>query len=179
MADPRFFSNAGPFSLARIAETAGAECVNAKDTSLAFHDVMPLDAAGPEHVSFLDNRKYTDAFRVSKAGACIVAPDVADLAPDGMCLLVTPEPYHAYARVASLFYPMPAASGEIHPSAAVADDATIGKGVEIGANAVIGNGAEIGDASIVAPGTVIGDGVRIGTNVFIGANATVARDRRR
>jgi len=174
MADPRFFSNAGPFSLARIAETAGAECVNARDISQTFEDVMPLDAAGPDHVSFLDNRKYTEAFRASKAGACIVAPDVVDLAPDGMCLLVSPEPYHAYARVASLFYPMPAANGEIHPSASVAADAMIGKGVEVGANAVIGSGAEIGDASIVAPGAVIGDGVRIGTNTRIGANATVA-----
>ncbi len=173
MADSRFFSNAGPFSLARIAEAAGAECASTDDKSRFFHDVMPLDAATAEHVSFLDNRKYTDVFRASKAGVCIVAPDAAELAPDGMCLLVTPEPYHAYARVAALFYPMPDANGQIHASAIVAKDADIGNNAEIGPAAVIGNCAVIGDNCIIAPGAVIGDGVQIGANVRIGANATI------
>ncbi len=174
MADPRFFANAGPFSLARIAETAGAEIVNAPDPGREFHDVMPIDQAGAEHLSFLDNRKYTDKFRASSAGACIVAPDVVEQAPDGMCLLVTPEPYHAYARVAAMFYPMPAPSGGVHPSASVAKDAIIGENTEIGACAVVGAHAEIGAGCIVSAGAVIGDGVQIGDNTRIGANASVA-----
>ncbi|MBO6520707.1 MAG: UDP-3-O-(3-hydroxymyristoyl)glucosamine N-acyltransferase [Rhodospirillales bacterium] len=173
MADPRFFSNAGPFSLARIAETAGADVVNADDTAVVFADVMPLDQAGATDVSFLDNRKYTESFRRSGAGACIVAPDVVDQAPDGMALLVTPEPYHAYARVAAMFYPMPSSNGSIHPTAVVGDNASVGSDVEIGPCAVVGAGAEIGDGSIVSPGAVIGDGVQIGENVWIGANATI------
>ncbi|MGJ3258776.1 MAG: UDP-3-O-(3-hydroxymyristoyl)glucosamine N-acyltransferase [Rhodospirillales bacterium] len=174
MADSRFFSNAGPFSLARIAETAGAEIVGTDDTDRLFQDVMPIDRAGDEHVSFLDNRKYTDKFRASSAGACLVAPDMVKLAPADMCLLVTAEPYHAYARVAALFYPMPASTGEVHPSAVVADDANVGNGVEIGPCAVIGSGAEIGRGCIIEAGAVIGTGVEIGENTRIGANATVA-----
>ncbi|WNJ98501.1 UDP-3-O-(3-hydroxymyristoyl)glucosamine N-acyltransferase [Thalassospiraceae bacterium LMO-JJ14] len=173
MADSRFFRNAGPFSLAQIAETAGAECINSKDTSRLFHDVMSLDVATNAHVSFLDNRKYTETFRASKAGACIIAPDVADLAPDSMDLLVTPEPYHAYARVASLFYPMPTSDGQVHASATIAVDALIGDNVEIGAHAVIGSRAEISDGVIIAPGAVIGNGVQIGANTRIGANANI------
>jgi UDP-3-O-[3-hydroxymyristoyl] glucosamine N-acyltransferase len=173
MADPRFFSNAGPFSLERIAEAAGAECVNTSEVSRQFLDVMPLDTATAEHVSFLDNRKYRDVFRASSAGACIIAEDAVAHAPEGMCLLVTPEPYHAYARVAALFYPMPASSGQIHASASVAADAVVGKNVEIGAAAVIGNGAVIGDNSIISPGAVIGVGVQIASDVRIGANANI------
>jgi len=173
MADSRFFSNAGPFSLARIAETAGAECVNVEDTTRLFKDVMPLDSATSDHVSFLDNRKYRDSFRASKAGACIIAPDAVEFAPEGMCLLVTPEPYHAYARVAALFYPMRSSSGEVHASAVVDRNAVIGENVEIGAVAVVGKGAVIGNDSIIHPGAMIGDGVRIGLNSSIGANATV------
>lgn len=173
MADPRFFSNAGPYSLARIAETAEAEIVGTDDTDRLFLDVMPIDQAGGEHVSFLDNRKYTDQFRTSAAGACIVGPDVVELAPVGMCLLVTAEPYHAYARVAALFYPNPASTGEIHPSAVVADDANIGDDVEIGPCAVIGNGAMIGRGCIIEAGAVIGNGVEIGENTRIGANTTI------
>ncbi|MEQ8321578.1 MAG: UDP-3-O-(3-hydroxymyristoyl)glucosamine N-acyltransferase [Rhodospirillales bacterium] len=173
MADSRFFSNAGPFSLARIAETAGAECVNAEDMSRLFKDVMPLGEAGSGHVSFLDNKKYKDIFSKSKAGACIVSPAVVDIAPEGMCLLVTPEPYHAYARVADLFYPMPASNGQVHASAVVADSARIAGNVEIGASAVVGEDVAIGENSIIAPGAIIGDGVQIGSNTRIGANATV------
>lgn len=174
MADSRFFANAGPFSLARIAETAGAEINNAPDTGRAFYDVMPIDQAGPGHVSFLDNRKYTDKFRTSSAGACIVAPDVVDQAPEGMCLLVTPEPYHAYARVAAMFYPMPAPGGDVHASASVAADAVIGTNTDIGAGAVIGAKAEIGADCVISAGAVIGDGVVIGNNTRIGPNASIA-----
>ena len=174
MADSRFFANAGPFSLAHIAETAGAEIVNAPDSEREFHDVMPIDQAGAAHVSFLDNRKYTEKFRASSAGACIVAPDVVDQAPDGMSLLVTPEPYHAYARVAAMFYPMPLPNGAVHPSASVADDAVIGENAEIGPSAVIGAKAEIGMGCVISAGAVIGAGVKIGDNTRVGANASVA-----
>ena len=95
MADPRFFDNAGPFDLARLAKIADAELRG--DGMRQFDDVMPLDQAGAKHLSFFDNRKYLDAFKASKAGACVVTPDAADVAPKGMQLLVTKTPYHGYA----------------------------------------------------------------------------------
>jgi UDP-3-O-[3-hydroxymyristoyl] glucosamine N-acyltransferase len=174
MADFRFFANAGPFSLALIAEAAGTKCAPADDPEQIFKDVMPLNVAGPDDVSFLDNRKYTDQFKVSRAGACIVSPDVAYLAPSGMKLLVTPEPYHAYARVAALFYPPATANGSIAASAVIAADAKIAPGAEIGPGAVIGNKAEIAEGCIIAANVVIGDGVVIGKNTRIGSNASVA-----
>ncbi len=174
MADSRFFSNAGPFSLARIAETAQAECVNSGDASRSFRDVMPIDLAGPDDVSFLDNRKYADKFKVSRAGACIVAPEMVDHAPKGMNLLVTSQPYHAYARVASLFYPARQSNGTIAPSAIIAADAKIGADVEIGPGVVIGSGAEIADGCIIAANTVIGDGVSIAGNTSVGVNVSIA-----
>jgi len=174
MADSRFFSNAGPFTLARIAETAGADCLNSTDDNRTFSDVMPIDVAGPGDVSFLDNKKYRDKFKVSQAGACIVAPDVVDLAPKGMCLLVSPQPYHAYARVAALFYPPRTAVGFIEPSALIARDATVSSAAEIGPGAVIGSRAEIADGCIIAANAVIGDGVCIDRNTSIGANASIS-----
>ena len=77
MADSRFFDNAGPFDLARLAEVADAELRG--DGARQFDDVMPLDQAGQKHLSFFDNRKYLDAFKASNAGACVVTPDAADV----------------------------------------------------------------------------------------------------
>ena len=174
MADPRFFRNAGPFSIGDISTHLGLDLPTGIDADRMFTDVMPLDSAGSEHVSFLDNRKYIPAFEHSKAGACIVSPDLADRAPDGMITLVTPTPYHVYARAAWLFYPTETPSEGIHASASVAKTAIIGVGSQIDAGAVICDGATIGDGCHIGPNCVIDVGVQIGSGTKINANATIA-----
>ena len=62
MADPRFFDVTGPFTLAEIADAVGAHLTDGADPALTLRDVAPLGQAEPEHLSFLDNRKYVDAF---------------------------------------------------------------------------------------------------------------------
>ena len=112
MPDPRFFTVAGPFTLQKLAAIAGAEIGPGTDLDAVFTDVAPLDAAGPTDVSFLDNKKYVGAFEASRAGACLVHPDLVSRAPKGMALLVTGKPYTAYALVAQAFYPLPAPQPE-------------------------------------------------------------------
>ena len=53
-----FFDRAGPFSLAELAKTVGAELPQGADGSRTIGDVKPLSEAGPDDISFLDNRKY-------------------------------------------------------------------------------------------------------------------------
>ena len=108
MPDPRFFTVAGPFTLEYLAAVTSAELASGVAPSLLIRDVAPLDHAGPTEISFLDNRKYVDAFSTSKAGACFVHPDLAHRAPSGMALLLTRTPYKAYALAAQALYPPPA-----------------------------------------------------------------------
>ena len=174
MADPRFFSVEGPFSLARLAEIAGAELSDGADPERRFSDVAPLDAASPEEVSFLDNKRYLQAFQASKAGACIVEPGFADRAPLGMALLVTPTPYKAYAMVARAFYPTPSPATKIHQTAVIDPSARIGEGTSIGPYAVIGPAVEIGARCDIGPHVVIGRGVTIGARTKIGPGASLS-----
>ncbi len=174
MADPRFFTNAGPFTLGAIAAACGAELGTGSDGDRRFADVAPLHQAGPDQVSFLDNRKYLPVFRDSGAGACVLHPDFAAEAPAGMMLLLSREPYRAYARVAALFYPAPEADAGVHPSAVVDPTAVLGAGVRVEAGAVIGARAEIGDHTVIGPNAVIGAGVVIGPLGSVGANASVS-----
>ena len=81
MADSRFFDRAGPHSLAALAELSGARLLDPADGGRLIGDVAPLETAGPDEVTFLDNRKYTDAFTRSRAGAAFVDERVADKAP--------------------------------------------------------------------------------------------------
>jgi UDP-3-O-[3-hydroxymyristoyl] glucosamine N-acyltransferase len=133
-----------------------------------------LQTAGPEDVSFLDNRKYSAALAETRAGAVIVHPDLAMRVPSTAVAIVVAEPYAAWARVAALFHPLPPARPGAHPSAVVAADATIDPSAEIGPLAVIGARAEIGARCLIGPAAIIGDGVVLGTDCRIGAHASLS-----
>jgi UDP-3-O-[3-hydroxymyristoyl] glucosamine N-acyltransferase len=173
MADPRFFRAAGPLMLREIARLASAELDKASDPERLMRDVAPLDTAGADDVSFLDNKRYVDRFRSSKAGACVVAPEYAEQAPKGMALLITAKPYRGYAEIARAFYPPPQRPESRHQTAIVDPSARIGSGTAISPGAVIGARAEIGENCYIGPNAVIGDGVVIGAGTEVGANASL------
>lgn len=173
MADPRFFSKPTPRTLADIAALTGASLSSGSSPDLLIEDVAPLDSAGPGHISFLDNVRYRDQFAGSRASACVVAPDMADRAPAGMALLLTPTPYKAYALAAQAFYPDRKPAVLISPQAHVDPAARLGEGTVVEAGAVIGPGVEIGrdcriGATAVVSHALIGDRVRIYPGCCIG-----------
>jgi UDP-3-O-[3-hydroxymyristoyl] glucosamine N-acyltransferase len=174
MADPRFFQRAGPFSLARLAALTGARLRRPEDGERLFIDVAPLETAGSTDLTFLDNRKYLDAFARSHAGAAIVEERAVERAPPGLALLVAAEPYKAYARAAQAFYPAaPVAPGRA-ASAAIDPNATVAPDCDIGPNVVIAAGVRIGPRCRIGPNTVIEAGVELGADCVIGANVTLS-----
>jgi UDP-3-O-[3-hydroxymyristoyl] glucosamine N-acyltransferase len=174
MADPRFFFRAGPFALAELAERAGARLTHAADSQRLFDDVAPLETAGPNDVSFLENRKYLPAFRASRAGAAVVEEGVAAQAPPGMALLLSREPYKAYALLAQAFYPAVRPAPGRAPSALVDPAAVVPDDCEIGPHVVIEARVRLGRRCRVGANTVIGAGVEIGDDCVIGANVTIS-----
>lgn len=174
MADPRFYAVAGPFTLGQLADIAGAEIADAGAAEVTFADVAPLSAAGARDVSFLDNRRYLDAFRKSRAGACLVSREAAPAAPPGMRLLIAKDPYRSYAKVAAAYYPPSPPDPGIHPAAAVAPDARLGEGCRIDAGAVVGARAEIGRRCRIGATAVIGEGVVIGDDCSVGPGASLS-----
>lgn len=174
MADPRFFNVAGPFTLGEIAEICGAELAEGGDPQKILHDVAPLEAAGPDDLSFFDNKRYLDSFVASGAGACIARPADADRAPPGMALLLTARPYRAYALAAQAFYPTPAPNGTIHATALIDSSAKIGKDTEVAAYTVVGERVEIGRNCVIGPNVVIDAGVVVGEGTRIGSNASLS-----
>jgi UDP-3-O-[3-hydroxymyristoyl] glucosamine N-acyltransferase len=174
MADSRFFSVAGPFSLAHLAEVSEAQPAPGADPAAEYLDVASLETAGPREVSFLDNRKYVAAFQASHAGLCVVAPEMAAKAPAGMALLLSPDPYRAYARIAQAFYPVRPPEPWIAPTAWVDPSASVGEGCRIEPGAFVGARAELGKRCRIAANAVIGDGVVLGDDCTVGANASIS-----
>ena len=171
LGNSRFFRRSGPFPLAVVASTARGVV---EQVELLLEGVAPLQTAGPNEVSFLDNRRYVSALEHTLAGAVIVHPDLAARVPTTAKAIVTSEPYAAWARVAALFYPVPPPSPGIHRSAFVVDGALIDASAEIGPLCVIEAGAEIGPGCWIGPCAVIGRGVIVGRDCRIGAHVSLS-----
>ncbi len=173
MPDPRFFDAHGPFTLAELRDIADAESYPPGDGDRLFHDIAPLDAAGPDQVSFFVGGKYAAAFRKSRAGACVLSGADAGGAPEGMGLLIVARVDLAFARIAAAFHPEPPVRPATAPSAVVDPSAEIGSDSRIEANAVVEAGVIIGGRCLVGPSSVVGRNVVIGDDVRIGANVTL------
>ncbi|MFT3731478.1 MAG: UDP-3-O-(3-hydroxymyristoyl)glucosamine N-acyltransferase [Hyphomicrobium sp.] len=174
MEHPGFFERAGPYTLSEVANAAGAQLADGADPSALIEDVRPLSEAGAAHVSFIDNKKYLPQLDTTAAGACFVIPALASRVPKQTAALVTPQPYHGFARALALFYPgamqpMVASAGAtpIDPTAKLEDGVIIEPGV------IVGREAQIGSGTRIAAGAVVGSRVTIGRDCFIGPLATV------
>ena len=136
--------------------------------------VAPLQTAGPDEVSFLDNRRYASALEATLAGAVIVHPDMLPRVPKGTVPIVTTEPYAGWARVAALFHPAPPVSPGVHPSVVVGEGAHIDPSAEVGPFSLVEAGAEIGARCRIGPFVAIGQGVMLGPECRIGAHASLS-----
>lgn len=174
MPDRRFFKNQGPFSLEQLASKLSVEIHGSADAAFQIDDVAPLNIAEASDLSFLDNIKYRDQFRATKAGACIVSPEFIADAPEGMVLLLSHTPYKTYALAAQTFYPDCLQEGIVSPNAYIDPSAEVGEGCVVDSGAVIEADVRIGKGTHVESGAVIKAGTLIGDHCKIGACSTVS-----
>lgn len=179
MKHPGFFKKAGPFSLDHVAETCGGTLGEGADGTRLIHDVRPLDEAGEEHISFIDNPKYAPQLDATKAAACFVAEKFLSRVPEATAAVSSQQPYHSFAKALFLFYPdagRPASWGDvavkpgegaIHETAEIEDDVVIEPGAVVGPQAVIGKGTRI------AAGAFVGYRVHVGRECYVGPSATL------
>jgi UDP-3-O-[3-hydroxymyristoyl] glucosamine N-acyltransferase len=105
------------------------------------------------------------------AGACIVTPAQAHMAPNAGALILADRPRSAFARlVPALLQPRGFTPG----APAIDPGARLEEGVVVSIGAIIGPDAQIGAGSVIGPNVVIGPGVAIGRRTRIGANAVIS-----
>jgi len=155
-------------TLAELARVLGAELHGNAD--LPIIGVAGIEEAGPQHVTFVANPRYSSLARSTKAGAIIVAPDFPEVAA---ATLRTVNPYLAFAKAVQLFYREPEYAPGIHSSAAIHPSAKIGRDAHIAAYAVVSEGAVIGDHATLLPHVVIYPHAVIGDHFFAHAHSIV------
>lgn len=169
MADPRFYDNRGPFTLAEICARAGVTFAGSGDDKIA--DLATREGAGRLHLTFCIANP-AQSLRESNAGYCFVP--IAEVAPENPStrLLRCESVLAAFGAAARLFYPEHGLElwdqeCPVHASALLEPD------VKVAPGAVIGPGAEIGARTRVGANAVIGRGVTIGRDCEIGSHAGV------
>jgi len=169
--DTRFYARNGPYGLAEVAAAAGG---TAARSDCVLTGIAPLQAAGPNEVSFLDNRRYASTLEKTGAGAVIVHPDMVGRVPPSTIPIVAAATYEGWARVAALFHPSPPPCPGIHPTAFVAPGAAVDLTTEIGAFSHVEEGAQIGRGCRIGPYVSIGKGVLLGEDCRVGAHASIS-----
>ena len=171
MADARFYTLGGPFDLEELGELTGSKVKISNSQSIKYTDVAALSEATKCEVSFIDNRKYLPQFQETNAGAVVVHPDNIDKASTHTNLLISVDPYRAYAKIARAFYPIISDNEDSNDHQPISPHAVIGENVVLGFGVVVKENARIGDNSVIGTNSVVGKGVKIGKDTTIGANA--------
>jgi len=184
-----------PLTVSELA--AQVRGVVAGDGSVVIARVASLDSGGDGDISYVEDEKFYEAARNSKA-SCLVVREGAQLGFP--CQIQVKDPKLAFALIAEILHPPKQRAPEIHSSSVIAKDAKLGDQVTVGSdclihpNVFIEDGTTIGNRVILHAGVVIGaDGFgyvrgdvgyhkfpQIGTvviedDVELGANTTVDR----
>jgi len=177
MADPTFFPRPAGISAGDLAERTGAEVRG--DPARVVRGVGPLDEAGPDDLSFIDNHRYLGLLAGTRAGVVVCSAKDHERVPATAVALVAANPYRAFAQATALLYPEavrpPGMVGGVGVSshAWVDPSARLEDGVVVEPGAVVGPGVEIGSRTVIAATAVIGANVRIGRNCYVGSGASL------
>lgn len=176
-------------TLGELASLVGGEVIG--DPSLEIEGISSLELAGPGQITFLAHARHAGRLKESRAGAVVVAdPDLGGDRPK----LVVPNPYLAYAKIATFFNPVSYPRLGISPHAFVHSEAIIGtevtiyplvwvdRGAKIGDRATlypcvcISEGCVVGEDSVLYPGAVLYPGTRLGKRVIVHSGAVIGSD---
>lgn len=134
--------------------------------------VRPLDAAGPEHLSFLTQPRYAKAAKASAAGAILVGPGGPELGLDA-ALLVVDDPQAALVTLIDHLIPPPRIAEGVHPTALIGTDCELGEGISVGPYAVVGDRCRLGDGVVLGAHVVVGENCEIGAGSVLHARAVL------
>jgi UDP-3-O-[3-hydroxymyristoyl] glucosamine N-acyltransferase len=179
MAQPIFFEQPAPSTLAEIAALTNAQLADPSRAAQKVTGLASLDEAGPMHLTFFDNLKYVDQLATTKAGACVVSPRFEVRVPAHVAVLRAAQPFHAFVVAARELHRdalRPQSwfgCAGIAPSAIIDPSARLEDGVIVDPLTLIGPGVEIGSGTVIGAGVVIGPHVKIGRDCNVGARSAI------
>ena len=157
--------------VSEIVELVGGRYDGPQDRIL--RGVNTLADAGGDQLSFLSNPKYASQLAGTRAGAILVANDVAG---DDARYVRVANPYLAWATVIERWFTPRGMAAGISPQASVAETARLGKNVSVGAFCSIGDDVVIGDDTVIYPNVTIYARSVVGSRCIIHSGTVVGAD---
>jgi len=155
-------------TLAEIASFLGGTVIGADDTII--NDIRSIEEADKGDITFIANKKYLKKLDLTKASAILASPQTA---VEGKNLVIVADPYAAFGKLLTLFYPLEHGRSGVSPDAYIEEGAIVSPEATIFPRAFIGKGATIGKGVVIYPGVFIGHNTSIGDDSILYANVTV------
>lgn len=127
-----------------------------------------LHDSNENELTFLENKKYINDLKDTKAAAVLVKEEFASMVPDTSIALICDEPYLNLAYASKLFAP--------NVIEEEGEDCIVGENTTIMPNVYLGKNSKIGSNCKIMSGVFIGDNVSIGNNTILYPNVSIYRD---
>ncbi|HUT40818.1 MAG TPA: UDP-3-O-(3-hydroxymyristoyl)glucosamine N-acyltransferase [Gammaproteobacteria bacterium] len=160
-------------TLGELAQRLGVT-LQGGDPAIRVTAVATLQHAGSGDLSFLANKGYRKFLSGTRASAVILAAEHADECP--VAVLVSDNPYAAYARAAALIVPPAPGRQGIHPTATLEEGCRVDATAWVGPNCIIERDAVVHAGVQLAGGCFVGAGSRIGAHSHLLPNVVVCHD---
>ncbi len=144
------------------------------DGSLLISRVANLEAAGEGELAYVEDEKFFEAAKSSRA-SCLIVPEDFPVSNAGSAraLIVVARPKLAFALAAELLHPLKKREPVIHATAVIAASAVLDQGVYIGPHVCIGEHSRIGVGTRIEAGVIIGDNVAVGCDCVLHPNVNL------
>lgn len=132
--------------------------------------IAGIREAGKGQITFMVDPKYGKDLETTQASAVIVR---SPLPQTSKPLLITSNPYLAYARIAQFFAPQPGHPSGISSLTHRGEECRIGEKVSIYPLVYLGDRVVIEEGVTLYPGVYLGDSVRIGKDSVVYPNVSI------
>ena len=138
--------------------------------------VAAIDSSASGSLSYVEGGKFAAMIATTQAAALILPTDEnlqRQASARNIAWIATPHPRLLFAQVIALYYQPFKPTPNIHSSAVIAPNTSVGQDVYVGANVVVQQGVTIGDRVTIHPNVVIYPDVTIGSDTTLHANCTI------
>lgn len=152
-----------PLTTAQVAELINGRALGEVDRLVT--GINEINRVGAGDLMFVDHPKYYDKALNSAATTILIDKEVA--VPAGKSIIVSDDPCRDYNALVRRYMPRQGWNGA---------EPVIGAGSEVHPSAIIGANVTIGKDCVIMPGVVIYEHTTIGDRVIIHANCVIGAD---
>lgn len=160
------------YTIKEVSSIIGGEVVG--NDGLCITGVSSIENAEEGDISFIKNEKFISKALNTKASAVVTHRPIDET---DKTLIIVDDPFFSFIKLLQVISDKKQQRPrDIHPSAVISKDSSIGDNISVGANVVIEGNTQIGQNVTIYPNVYIGTSCKIGDNSIIYANVTIREE---